>query len=383
VIEAEAFVQAARQAGYTRYTGLPCSFLAPFINYVINDEMLSYISSANEGDALATAAGAAVGGEPAIVMMQNSGLGNAVSPITSLAWVFRIPLLLICTHRGAPDLRDEPQHELMGRITGDLLDTMQVPWMYFPDTNEAIAPALAAVSAHAQTEQRPYGFIMRKGTIAAHELKRAPIPARAASSCIRASDWSGQPRMSRATALAIICGHTPEAGTVVIATTGYAGRELYALADRPNQLYMVGSMGCASSFGLGLAQARPDLKVVVIDGDGAALMRMGNLATIGTYGGDNLHHIVLDNEVHDSTGAQATVSGRVAFADIAAACGYGVALDGDTAGVLHGLFADDDAAGARFAHLKIRPGTLANLPRPSVEPTEVVRRLMGHIGTRF
>lgn len=382
-MEAEAFVRAARQAGYTRYTGVPCSFLTSFINYVINDETLSYLSSANEGDALATAAGAAVGGKPAIVMIQNSGLGNAVSPITSLTWVFRIPLLLICTLRGAPDLEDEPQHELMGRITGDLLDTMQVPWTYFPDTDEAIAPALAAAAAHMESEQRPYGFIMRKGTIAAHELRRAPVPVRAELTCRRASDWSGRPRMSREAALAIIGGHTPEAGTVVIATTGYAGRELYALSDRPNQLYMVGAMGCASSFGLGLALARPDLKVVVVDGDGAALMRMGNFATIGTYGGSNLHHIVLDNEVHESTGAQATVSGRVAFADIAAACGYGVALDGDTADVLHGLFADDDAAGARFAHLKIRPGTRADLPRPSIKPPEVVRRLMGHIGTSF
>ena len=103
MIEARDFVDVARAAGYTSYAGVPCSFLTPFINFVIHDERLRYISSANEGDAVATASGAAVGGQRSIVMIQNSGLGNTVSPLTSLNYVFRIPLLLICTHRGAPD----------------------------------------------------------------------------------------------------------------------------------------------------------------------------------------------------------------------------------------------------------------------------------------
>jgi phosphonopyruvate decarboxylase len=383
MIEAKTFIEAARHAGYTRYTGVPCSFLTPFINYVINDESLNYVSSANEGDALATAAGATVGGERAIVMMQNSGLGNAVSPLTSLTWVFRIPLLLICTHRGAPGLNDEPQHELMGRITGDLLTTMDTPWTLFPDTAEAIQPVLDEALAHLHREQRPYGFLMRKGTVARHELQRDPVPRHGTRETVRISHWLGSERMSRQDALTGIVQQTPEDNTVLIATTGYTGRELYALIDRPNQLYMVGSMGCASSFGLGLALARPDLKVVVIDGDGAALMRMGNFSTIGTYAGPNFHHIVLDNEAHDSTGAQATVSTNIDFADIAAACGYSLALDGDMPQVLSELLSHDKGDGPRFAHLKIRTGTLPDLPRPSISPPDVVRRLMTHIGTRF
>lgn len=142
MIEAKEFVEAARELGFNRYTGVPCSFLTPFINYVINDDALEYISSANEGDALATAAGSAIGGQPAIVMMQNSGLGNAVSPITSLSYVFRIPFLIITTHRGQPGVKDEPQHELMGQITKELFDTMRVPWEIFPKTPEDIAAAL-------------------------------------------------------------------------------------------------------------------------------------------------------------------------------------------------------------------------------------------------
>ncbi len=176
---------------------------------------------------------------------------------------------------------------------------------------------------------------------------------------------------------------TEPQNTVVIATTGYTGRELFALSDRSNHLYLVGSMGCASSLGLGLSLARPDLNIVVIDGDGAALMRMGNFATIGAYGSSNLTHILLDNEVHDSTGAQATVSGGVSFAQIAEACGYAIALEGDDLSLLDALFAADTNHRPKFGHLKIRPGTIKNLPRPSLSPEDVLQRLITHIGSSF
>jgi phosphonopyruvate decarboxylase len=233
-------------------------------------------------------------------------------------------------------------------------------------------------------EQRPYGFIMQKGTVMPHALKRESIPRRNHAQA-RRLDFPGRTpaRATRAEALRAIIRRTPPERTIVIATTGYTGRELYALEDRPNQLYMVGSMGCASSFGLGLALARPDLQVVVVDGDGAALMRMGNLATIGTYAGPNLVHILLDNEAHDSTGAQATVSPNVQFADIAAACGYALACTGEGLALIDALFDAGEVNGPRFGHLKIRTGTLRDLPRPAVQPPEVLRRLMRHIGTTF
>ena len=146
---------------------------------------------------------------------------------------------------------------------------------------------------------------------------------------------------------------------------------------------MVGSMGCASSLGLGLALARPDLHVIIIDGDGAALMRMGNFATIGTYAGTNLTHILLDNEVHDSTGAQSTVSANVNFATIAGACGYAVAFEGDDISLIEELFAVGHNEGPRFGHLKIRAGAIDDLPRPDISPREVLRRTMQNIGSQF
>ena len=134
---------------------------------------------------------------------------------------------------------------------------------------------------------------------------------------------------------------------------------------------------------MGLALARPDLYIVIIDGDGAALMRMGNFATIGSYGGSNLTHIVLDNEAHDSTGAQATVTSNVKFADIANACGYAVAYDGDDLSLIDELLTNSNGDGPRFGHLKIKPGTIKDLPRPDLKPEDVLRRLMQHIGTDF
>ena len=384
MIQAEDFVEAARELGFLRYTGVPCSFLTPFIDYVINDDSLNYVSSANEGDAVATAAGAAIGGERSIAMMQNSGLGNAVSPITSLSYVFRIPMIVITTHRGAPGLTDEPQHELMGQITGEMFDSMRISWETFPKEKTDIAPALQRASGHMEKEQRPYGFIMQKGTVTSHELKKRQIVAFKENETNRKQfNKPEQTIASRSDALKNIISHTPESNTVVVATTGFTGRELFAIADRPNQLYMVGSMGCASSLGLGIALARTDLNVVVVEGDGAALMRMGNFATLGSYGGNNLIHIVLDNEAHDSTGAQATVTSNVRFADIAAACGYAECYEGNDITLLDELFDSQKNEGAKFAHLKISIGSIKCLPRPDVTPVEVLQRLMQHIGTSF
>ena len=379
MINAEAFIEAARSLGFSHYTGVPCSYLTPFINYVINDEQLTYISSANEGDAVATAAGLTLGGKRAVAMMQNSGLGNAVNPLTSLAQTFAIPVLLIVTHRGKPGQTDEPQHELMGRITGEMFGLMDIPWEPVPTDEQDLEPALERVDRYCTERQRPYALLMERGTVAPHPLQAEAIPSRVRSRRLRESLTAGDQRPSRNQALREIIRHTPVHGSILVGTTGYTGRELFAIDDRSNQLYMVGSMGCASSFALGVSLARPDLEVTVVDGDGAALMRMGNLATIGSYGQGNLAHVLLDNGVHESTGSQATVSANVSFADIAAACGYGLALDGAGLDVIKELYAVKDVDGARFAHLMITPGTRTDLPRPDTSPRDVLRRLIAHI----
>jgi phosphonopyruvate decarboxylase len=163
----------------------------------------------------------------------------------------------------------------------------------------------------------------------------------------------------------------------VIATTGKTGRELFTLADRPNHLYVVGGMGTASAIGFGLARTLPRQPVVVIDGDGAALMKLGSLATIGYYQPANLLHILLDNESHDSTGGQRTVSGVVRFADVAAATNYRRAAAVDDPDEVRALVKEfRRQPGPSLLHVKIRPGSPKNLGRPTVKPPEVKERFM-------
>ena len=164
----------------------------------------------------------------------------------------------------------------------------------------------------------------------------------------------------------------------MIGSTGDTCRELFALDDRPNHLYVVGSMGCASSLGLGLSMTRPDLRVVVADGDGAVLMRMGNMATIGAYGGAGLLHLLLDNGLHESTGGQATVSRGVRFTGVAGACGYRTAVTCTKAADIGHFLAS--ASGPAFLHIRTAPGIPKELPRPTISPAAVKLRLMSKLG---
>jgi len=378
VIEASEFVGPAKRFGFDFWAGVPCSFLTPFINYTIGDGELTYISSANEGDAVAAATGAALGGRRAVAMMQNSGLGNAVSPLTSLNYVFRIPLLLIVTLRGEPGKPDEPQHDLMGQITPALLDTMCIPWSWFPDSANEVESTLQTAVGHMDASGRPYALIMKKGMVASYPLEQTPGAAGKAVPTGPNSFDRGRTLPSRFEVLERLVAETDPSETVLIGSTGFNGRELYAIADRPNHLYMVGSMGCAASLGLGLSRVRPDRKIIVIDGDGAVLMRMGNMATVGAYGKDNLYHLLLDNRVHESTGGQATVSGSVDFAAVAAACSYtGVFSSSDEMPDLKGFLR---ASAPAFMHVQTGRGVPDGLPRPSVKPADVARRLMKHLG---
>jgi phosphonopyruvate decarboxylase len=395
MIEARHFVEAARDRGFDWYAGVPCSYLTPFINYVLQDPALHYLSMANEGDAVALIAGVALAGVPGtgggpgaahrrgVTMMQNSGLGNAVSPLTSLTWTFRLPQLLIVTWRGQPGVADEPQHALMGPITPTLLDTMEIPWELFPTAVEAIGPALDRAVSYMDRSGRPYALLMQKDSVAAYPLERrdaaAPMPAPAP--VLEARGIAPEARPTRQQALRQVVAHTPMASTAVLASTGFCGRELYAIDDRRNQLYMVGSMGCVLPFALGLALARPDLTVVALDGDGAALMRMGAFATVGAYPAPNLRHLLLDNGAHDSTGGQATVSAGVSFAAVAAACGYAAALETDDVERIGAWLNAPPRRGPCFARLLTRTGTPKDLPRPSVAPIEVKLRLMKHFAS--
>jgi phosphonopyruvate decarboxylase len=376
MITAQDFLDAATRAGLDFYTGVPCSFLTPLINGVLSDPALHYVGATSEGEAVAIAAGAWLAGRTTVVMCQNSGLGNAVNPLTSLNAPFRIPTLFITTWRGEPGLKDEPQHELMGVITQDLLRLIGVSPSAFPNTRAQLAQAFADATRAMTETGLPVAWVMRKGDVEDRDLEQ---PARSLGPLGRCDRFErGGARPGRAEALrAWLDAVDPEAA--VIATTGKCGRELFTLADREQHLYQVGSMGCASGMALGVALNTPR-PVVVLDGDGAALMKLGSFATIGAYRPANLTHILLDNGVHDSTGGQATVSASVDFAAIALACGYRYVASCDSlpefAAALKAAAALD---GPRLIHLKIAPGSMDRLGRPTVSPAEVAQRFKAFV----
>ncbi|WP_342239687.1 phosphonopyruvate decarboxylase [Inquilinus sp. OTU3971] len=370
MITADEFIAAAKARGHDFYTGVPCSFLTPLINGVLSSQALTYVGAASEGEAVAIAAGAWLAGRRTVVMCQNSGLGNAVNPLTSLNAPFRIPTLFVTTWRGQPGLPDEPQHEVMGRITQDLLELIEVPQAAFPATLEALGPALDQAAAR-MTEGLPYAFIMKKGDVRDEELQAAPLSLPRPG---RRADWpEAGPRPSRAAVLERFLALTDDR-TAVVATTGKAGRELFTLADRKQHIYQVGSMGGASGMALGVALNTP-APVVVLDGDGAALMKLGTFATIGAQAPGNLIHILLDNGVHDSTGGQATVSASVDFAAVALACGYQFAASCASLDGFEAAFrAASEAPRPALIHVRIAPGSMDKLGRPTVAPADVARR---------
>jgi phosphonopyruvate decarboxylase len=378
LIEARDFVEAAARAGFTTWSGVPCSYLQPFINYVLGAPGIRYVGAANEGDAVAVAAGSTLGGSPGVAMFQNSGLGNAVNPLTSLTFTSKIPILVIVTWRGEPGgAHDEPQHELMGAITTDMLSLMRIRWELFPTDAAEIGPALARARAHMDSEAAPFAFVMRKDSVAAwpHVVRPETRP-----QTQPAESRPFTPIGRRTEALtAIRAAARPD--DVIVATTGYTGRELYALGDTANQFYMVGSMGCASSFGLGLALTQPRRRIIVVDGDGAVLMRLGALATIGYERPPNLIHVVLDNGCHESTGGQATVSPSIDLPRIASACGYPRAERAGSLEALGGLVSEGGRQ-LTLVHAPTAPGVPDKLPRPKVTPAEVAARLSQFLQSR-
>jgi phosphonopyruvate decarboxylase len=315
-------------------------------------------------------------------MFQNSGLGNAVNPLTSLTDTFKIPILIIVTHRGQPDgPPDEPQHELMGQILPDLLDALRLKWDYFPNQSHLIKDSLSYAYEYMNSNSKPFVYIMRKGDVAPYELQSKKDYAPFKKTIYHQDDFQlqNENRFSRTEALKTIQQFTNE-NAIVIATTGKTGRELFELDDRDNQLYMVGSMGCALPFSLGIAITIPNINVFVIDGDGALLMRTGSMATVAAYNVNNLVHILLDNEVHDSTGGQSTVSHYISFAAMAKSFGYKNTFSSDNLEnfkiFLKSVNLKD---GPTFIHFKIKKGSPKNLGRPTVKPFQVKERLQNYI----
>ena len=358
--------------GFSLYSGVPCSFFKDLINYLINKD--KYIAAVNEADAISIASGGYIGGLKTVVIMQNSGLINALSPLVSLNDTFKIPLLGFISLRGEPGINDEPQHKLMGNITTKLLDLVDIEWQFLSKDSDKVHEQLIKANRFIEIN-KSFFFIVKKNTFKKLNIsiKDSITKNIYGDNTFRSKKYQKTTRLS---ALKVIINSIDETN-ILIATTGKTGRELYELGDRPLNFYMVGSMGCVSGLGLGLALAKKEKKVFVIDGDGSLMMRMGVMATIAQNNPKNLIHILLDNNSHDSTGGQSTYSEHIDFVSIAKSVGYENTIYAYNLKSLESNINDcKKQMELTFIYFRIKKGSKKNLGRPKISPQEVKDRLI-------
>lgn len=316
MIDVEKFVGVMKSTGVDFFTGVPDSLLKSFCAYVTDNCGENHMIAANEGGAVGLAAGHYLAtGKPALVYMQNSGQGNAVNPLCSLADpdVYAIPMVLLVGWRGEPGVKDEPQHVKQGKVTVSLFETLGIPVEILPDDDESAAEVTRKMVERSKSESRPVALIVRKGLFAEYKLQN------------KKPDIAALPREQ---AIEGVLRALPE-DAVVVSTTGMISREVYETRERLGQdhsrdFLTVGSMGHASMIAMGIAKAQPNRKVYCLDGDGASIMQMGNMAIVGRSGCDNLTHIIFNNAAHDSVGGQPTVGGDIDFEKLAEIFGYNV-----------------------------------------------------------
>ncbi|MDJ0627666.1 MAG: phosphonopyruvate decarboxylase [Rhodobacter sp.] len=379
MLDALDFLDDLQSLGLNEFFGVPDTVLSDLISAIearAGGDGLTLRVTSNEGAAAGLAMGSYLGsGKPAAVFLQNSGLGNLVNPLTSLASakVYGTPMLMLIGWRGelrdGVQVKDEPQHGFQGEITLPMLDLLGVPHQVIgPDSSRAVASEAASwMLSSAKYGGKPAALVFRKDSF-------YPLPkdSRPDSRFPRRED-------AIAEALSVLGRDTP-----VVATTGKISRELHELLYRKSlttpAFLTVGGMGHAAMIATGLASGMPDRKVACFDGDGALYMHAGSLATSAKA--DNLIHLVFNNQVHDSVGGQATAGSALQLDVIAAAFGYSavarVTEIDDIAPAIQAAMATPKSS---FIEIMVAPGARPDLGRPKEHPTEAKFAFMRAIGT--
>lgn len=367
------FCSLLRSRGIEFFTGVPDSLMESFcLSLVEQCPPERHVIAANEGNAVATAAGYHLAtGKIALVYLQNSGMGNCVNPLISLAdpAVYSIPMLLLIGWRGEPGKADEPQHRTQGKITRTLLKTLGVAHAVLPGENTAALRTLQRALQTIRRTSRPYALVVRAGTF------ERPIVS------VRRSAYS----MTREEALQIVLSGLG-ARDVIVSTTGKLSRELSELRrgrSTAGDFLTVGSMGHASSIALGIALARPKRHVYCLDGDGAAIMHLGALAVIGQKQAPRYHHILFNNGMHDSVGGQPTAGFFADLSRVAQACGYRRVKRVETPDDLRSAVrAQKRGEGPSFLEIRLRPGSRSDLGRPDDALLRRKQGFMRHLRSR-
>jgi len=357
------------------FSGVPDSLLINICNYISdNTADNAHIIAANEGNALSIGIGyhLATKNLP-LVYMQNSGLGNIINPLLSLADqdVYSIPMLLMIGWRGEPDMPDEPQHKKQGRITLELLESMEIPfYILSSDTSDEEANQIIQEAViYAKDNNSPYVLLVKKGTYTNYILKTH----------IRSDST-----LYREEAIKLIVNSLNDLD-IVVSTTGFASRELFEYRETLGQghkkdFLTIGGMGHASQIALGIALQKPNRLVYCLDGDGSILMHMGSLAINGNANCDNLKHIVLNNGSHDSVGGQPTVALQIDLKSIATSMGYDKVIQASNKSDVKGALKElQKFKGKVLLEIIIKKGSRSDLGRPTITPYENKKAFMEFI----
>tara|TARA_B100000700_G_scaffold331812_1_gene469437 strand:- start:16660 stop:17817 length:1158 start_codon:yes stop_codon:yes gene_type:complete len=375
-ISPKLFYETLRDSGVEFYTGVPDSLLKSFC-YYINETLNSdqHIIAVNEGSALALGIGHHLStGNVPLIYLQNSGLGNLVNPLLSLTdkEVYSIPGILMIGWRGEPETKDEPQHIKQGRITLDLLDVMGIPYEVLDSklNNDQLKKVLKKCVTKSKSENQIYALVVKKGFFEKFSVKQ---------------EESKYP-LSREQAIDLIIKNSNlDRDDIFVCTTGLPSRELYELRSKHGKFLdrdflVVGGMGHANQIALGIALSQPDRRVICLDGDGAILMHMGSMTTVGASKQKNLFHIVLNNGAHDSVGGQKTTAFDVNLSDIAKNTGYeNVFSVSNEEDLVKTLITINNLKGPIFLEIRLKIGWRAEIGRPSTSPEENKNSFMNHL----
>jgi phosphonopyruvate decarboxylase len=318
-MKANEFTTTLSAHGFHFITGVPDSIFKHIILEINEHPLFHHVISNNEGEACALATGYYLGSQNTpVIYMQNSGLGNSMNPLTSLLdpYIYSIPALLLISWRGAPNIKDEPQHKRMGQIVTELLNLLEIPFRIADSDINVTDNYVAEAAKYCKEHKSPFAILFK------NDVVESPS---AESSAINETEYP-----TREEALNAITDCFKE-DVVFVSTTGKTSRELFEIRknkiqNHSHDFLTVGSMGCSSVIALGLAITQSDKKIVALDGDGACLMRMESLALIGSNKPKNYLHIIFDNNAYESTGGQPTLSNKIDFTKIALACGYQQAI---------------------------------------------------------
>lgn len=370
-IDTTSFVGSLQRRGLGLWAGVPDSLLKELCSCASDQLGERFLITANEGNAVGLACGWHVGtGKAAVVYMQNSGEGNTVNPLLSIADtdVYGIPMLLVIGWRGEPGVHDEPQHVKQGKVTLGLLDAMGIPYEVLDA--ECWENQVEGLLSAMWEQSRPVALVVRAGSFSPYPFKPAMT----------------DDVLCREEALEVVLAAIGS-DDLVVSTTGKESREVFEIRERRCQPHdtdflTVGGMGHTLSIAAGMAMGCPMRTVWCLDGDGSMLMHMGSLAVTAQRWPDNLRYVVNVNGAHESVGGQPNVAGNIDVVGLLRACGFEAVAEARTANeVAAGMEALASSPRTALV-LHTHQGSRADLGRPTVTPADNKHAMMRRIGSR-